>query len=80
MPSRVRAILYNENREKLVSDLSSSVSHLLDAGCTHIILACNTSHVFLPDIIKNTNIKMKVLQKLHLQELVNNMHNQYHLA
>lgn len=51
MPSRVRAVLYDENKEKLIEDLSSSVSNLLRAGANHIILACNTSHIFIPDII-----------------------------
>lgn len=52
MPSRVRAILYNEKRDELVSELSEATKNMLRSGATHIILACNTSHVFLPDIIK----------------------------
>ena len=74
MPSRVRAILYNEKRDELVSDLSSSVSHLLDAGATHIILACNTSHVFLPDIIKNTNIDESVFVHI-IDECASSIYN-----
>ncbi len=53
MPSRVRAILYNEKRDELISELTDSANNMLRAGATHIILACNTSHVFLPDILKN---------------------------
>lgn len=52
MPSRVRAILYNENREELVNDLCNSAMNLYRGGCSRIILACNTSHVFLPDVEK----------------------------
>ncbi len=52
MPSRVRAILYNEKREELVCDLSESVANLLNAGANRIILACNTSHVFLDEVRK----------------------------
>lgn len=50
MPSRVRAILYKERREELVNSLANSVEMLIDNGATHVILACNTSHVFLNDI------------------------------
>lgn len=50
MPSRVRAYLYNENVEKLTYEMSESIQSLCNAGCTHIILACNTSHIFLPHV------------------------------
>ena len=50
MPSRVRAFLYNENVDKLVDEMADSMQHLVDAGCNKIILACNTSHLFLPQI------------------------------
>lgn len=50
MPSRVRAFLYNENTEKLVNQMADSMNHLLEAGCNKIILACNTSHLFLNKI------------------------------
>lgn len=50
MPSRVRAILYQENFELLVDELTDSISNLLKAGATKIVLACNTSHHFLPMI------------------------------
>ncbi|MCD7858536.1 MAG: amino acid racemase [Clostridiales bacterium] len=53
MPSRVRAILYNENRNELVKDLSTATEHMIQCGVDYIVLACNTSHVFLPDIISN---------------------------
>lgn len=48
LPSRVRAVLYNERVEELEQDLTDSVRGLLNAGADRIILACNTSHVFLP--------------------------------
>ena len=50
MPSRVRAIIYKEERPKLVELLTESVINLRNMGCTKIILACNTSHVFLEEI------------------------------
>lgn len=53
MPSRVRAILYNEMKQELVEKLSTSVKNLLQMGANKIVLACNTSHIFLPEIINN---------------------------
>ena len=50
MPSRVRAILYDEKREELVRQLAESVRNLVGAGCSHVFLACNTSHVFLDEV------------------------------
>ena len=52
MPSRVRAFLYNENVEQLVNEMSDSIQKLINFGCTKIILACNTSHLFLQDIYR----------------------------
>ena len=50
MPSRVRAILYNENWDIIVDELTDSICRLVHAGCDKVILACNTSHVFLKDV------------------------------
>lgn len=50
MPSRVRAFLYHENVEKLVDEMTDSIDGLLKMGAARIILACNTSHLFLPKI------------------------------
>ena len=50
MPSRVRAILYGENVDQLVNEMADSMRILLDAGASRILLACNTSHLFLPRI------------------------------
>lgn len=52
MPSRVRAFLYNENVDTLVDEMADSMLHLVNAGCNKIVLACNTSHLFLPEIYK----------------------------
>ena len=53
MPSRVRAFLYNEKIDQLVGEMTDSMQHLVDAGCSRIILACNTSHLFLPKIYES---------------------------
>lgn len=50
MPSRVRAILYGEKRDELVRQLAESVRNLVGGGCSHVFLACNTSHVFLDEV------------------------------
>ena len=52
MPSRVRAFLYKENVEQLVNEMTESMQNLINSGCTRIILACNTSHLFLNDIYR----------------------------
>ena len=53
MPSRVLAFLHHEKEDELISEMSDSMQHLIDSGATHIVLACNTSHLFLPAIYKN---------------------------
>ena len=50
MPSRVRAYLYHEKVDELIDEMSESMKYLVDTGCNKIILACNTSHLFLPKI------------------------------
>ena len=52
MPSRVRAILYQENVAELVDSLCESTAHLLEMGASRLVLVCNTSHFFLKDIIE----------------------------
>lgn len=58
MPSRVRAILYNENVDLLVDEMAKSINNLMKSGANRIILACNTSHLFLPKIF-NQNPKIE---------------------
>lgn len=52
MPSRVRAFLYNENVDQLIGEMTESMQGLIQSGCNKIVLACNTSHLFLPHIYK----------------------------
>lgn len=62
MPSRVRAFLYNENVEQLIDEMTNSMQNLVDSGCTRIILACNTSHLFLDEIYKRVpSLQEKVI-------------------
>lgn len=67
MPSRVRAFLYNEKTEQLVEEMSDSMRILDEAGCDRIILACNTSHLFLPQIFdENPRLQNKVVNIISL--------------
>lgn len=62
MPSRVRAYLYNEKVDELVNEMSDSMDYLTKAGANKIILACMTSHLFLPKIYEKVpSLKGKVL-------------------
>ena len=47
MPSRVRSILYDENTDALVRQMSESVKWLVEAGAERIIIGCMTAHYFL---------------------------------
>ena len=67
MPSRVRAILYNENWNLVADEIDNSIGNLVKAGCDNIILACNTSHVFLDDVYKiHPEYKQYVLNIIQL--------------
>jgi aspartate racemase len=50
MPSRVLAFLRGIRKEELIEQMSDSMRRLVEAGSSRIILACNTSHLFLPAI------------------------------
>ena len=52
MPSRVRAALYGDDRERLISEMSDSVRGLCRSGCGRILVACNTAHLFLDDVCR----------------------------
>lgn len=54
MPSRVRAFLYNEKTGQLVAEMRESMERLRESGCNRIILACNTSHLFLEQVFVNS--------------------------
>lgn len=68
MPSRVRAFLYHENVERLIDEMADSIDGLLKigGGSARIILACNTSHLFLPQIYKKVpEAKSAVINIIH---------------
>jgi aspartate racemase len=66
MPSRVLAFLRGVKKEELVRQMSDSMRHLADAGAGRIILACNTSHLFLPQIYETVpEAEEKVIHIIH---------------
>lgn len=46
MPSRVRAILYNEKKEELIDNMQESVESLMNYKVNRIVMICNTAHYF----------------------------------
>ncbi len=51
MPSRVRAILYEECRDELIHEMAESIKTLTDIYQVDlVILACNTSHYFYSEL------------------------------
>lgn len=52
LPSRSRALLYNEHRDIVVSGLADSVKKLMDFGANLILLGSNTAHLFLDAILE----------------------------
>ncbi len=62
MPSRVRAFLYGEETGRLIEEMTDSMLGLKQAGCDKILLACSTSHLFLPAVYeKRPELKGSVL-------------------
>lgn len=52
LPSRSRALLYNEQYDVVLNGLSNSVKNLIHAGANIIILGSSTGHLFLEEIYK----------------------------
>lgn len=54
MPSRVRAFLYGEKVDELVEQMAESIRGLISLGGKEIkiILACNTSHLFIDKVLE----------------------------
>lgn len=52
MPSRTRALLYNEKCHEIVTQIEKSMEMLLQQGVSQIILVCGTAHYFLDEVFK----------------------------
>lgn len=72
MPSRVRAFLLNEKIDQLVNEMSDSLTRLKEAGCNRILLACNTSHLFLPKIYERVTGLERIVVNI-IETCVNNV-------
>ena len=55
IPSRVRAILYGENRELVISGMARQISYLIEGNSDRIIVDCNTAHYFLPEVFQRVD-------------------------
>lgn len=52
MPSRTRALLYDEEYDVVVRKIADSMKKLIYAKADRIILVCGTAHYFLKDVYK----------------------------
>lgn len=52
LPSKVRAILYNEKKETIIEGMCDSIKKLNVCGADIIFIPCNTAHYFMEDIKK----------------------------
>lgn len=52
MPSRTRALLYDENYEEIVRAITKSIQILMENDASKIVLVCGTAHYFLEDVYK----------------------------
>lgn len=51
MPSRVRAILYDEKKDEVIEKMSIAMRSLVYAGADRIVVDCNTAHYFIPEVL-----------------------------
>jgi len=54
IPSRTRAILYNE--ESPVSMMIETARNLQKAGADFVVIPCNSAHVFMPEVLPHVKI------------------------
>lgn len=50
MPSRTRALLYDEKYEEIVSSIAESIELMIEQEVKWIVLVCGTAHYFLDDV------------------------------
>ncbi|RMF18851.1 MAG: aspartate/glutamate racemase family protein, partial [Candidatus Dadabacteria bacterium] len=55
LPSRVRAVLYDERRNELVSGMAASITWLMQVDPDCIAIPCNTAHLFLPEVAQQAD-------------------------
>lgn len=52
MPSRTRALLYNESYDEIVHAIAASFKMMLENQVDKIVMVCGTAHYFLEDVFK----------------------------
>lgn len=52
MPSRTRALLYDEGYEEIVKEMAKSIRRMMDWEVERIVLVCGTAHYFLEDVYR----------------------------
>jgi len=50
LPSRVRAILFNEYKREISNGMRKSIKNLIKCGANIIFIPCNTAHYFIDEI------------------------------
>lgn len=51
LPNKVKAYLYGESKEELLSQIIVSLQELRKMGCTKSLILCNTTHAFVEEIL-----------------------------
>lgn len=67
MPSRTRALLYDECYDEVVQGIADSLRMLSEQGADRMILVCGTAHYFLEDVYKIIpQVQQKVMDMIHI--------------
>lgn len=67
MPSRTRALLYNEAYDQVITDITESIKMLVEKNASKIVLVCGTAHYFLDDIYEILpDIKDRIVNIIHV--------------
>lgn len=64
IPSRVRGILYGENQDIIIEEMTNQIKYLMDGGADRIIVDCNTAHYYLPEVYKRIPQAEKIIINL----------------
>ena len=75
LPSRVRAILYNDKKEILINGMEQALLNLMNYNPDYIIIPCNTAHYFLPELKSRiSKLDNKIIELPKLVEEYCNKH------
>lgn len=68
IPSRTRALLYNETSP--CEEMLNSIKVMENAGITHLVLPCNSAHYFLYQIKDKINVEIIDLIESTVEEVI----------